>query len=168
MGRRESLVFIEPEERFDAFVQYSNALDKADLFSKDWSWLRPLTVVIMKAELPGFPEVKAGRKILWVGGYSGYLTAVNLLIPDYVPELGDFALEFKSPDPFLGWPPYPLVEYLDGIDLNDGSDTAFSENEYICRYSLKSYVKSLENPLTITIGKERVAAIKAMREELLV
>lgn len=167
MGRRESLVFIEPEERFDAFVQYCNALNKAGLYSQGWSWLQPLTVVIMKAELPGHPEVKPGRKILWVSGYSGDVGEVNLLIPDYVPELGEFVLKFRGPDPFLSWHVYPLSNYLDGIHLNDYSDTAFSENTYMHRYSVPSYIRTLENPLTITIEEERLAAIRAMREELL-
>lgn len=166
MGRRESLVFIKPEKRFDAFIQYCDALQTADPSFYSWGGLVPLTIVIMKAELPYYPDVKAGSKILWVVGYSGFMNSQNLLIPDYIPELGDFSLEFRSTDQLLG-AYYPIGEYLDGINLNDDSATAFSENEYFCRYSIKSYIRSLQSPLNIKIGEERVATIKAMRDELI-
>lgn len=124
MGYQESLLYIEPQRKFDKLIRAYERAESAGYYRV--AGAEPCSVAILKQP---FGDVPAGSKVLWVCGDRGFHSVG-----------GVFGGEWKSRAKIRVIPIEEVLDpddrRLEGIDLDSAAP---SENAYMRRYSVENY-----------------------------
>ena len=112
MGYQESLLYIEPQWKFEKLIRTYEKAEQTGYYRV--AGAEPRSVVVLKQPLGSIP---AGRRLLWVFGGEWKSRARVRVIP---------VEEVLRPDDYR----------LEGIDLDSAAP---SENAYMRRYSVENY-----------------------------
>ena len=124
MGYQESLLYIEPQWKFEKLIRTYEKAEQTGYYRV--AGAEPRSVVVLKQPLGSIP---AGKRLLWVCGDRGFHSVggvfgdalhcrarIRVIPVEEVLEPGDVRLE--------------------GIDLDSAVPT---ENDYMRRYSVQNY-----------------------------
>lgn len=124
MGYQESLLYIEPQWKFDRMIRAYEKAEQAGYYRL--AGAEPQSVLVLKRPLGAIP---VGKRLLWVCGDRGFHSVGGV----FGGELRGRARVRIIPVEELLSPDDPRLE---GIDLTTAAPT---ENDYLRRYSVQNY-----------------------------
>ena len=134
MGYQESLLYIEPQWKFEKLIRTYEKAEQAGYYRV--AGAEPRSVVVLKQPLGSIP---AGKRLLWVCGDRGFHCVA-----------GVFGGELKCRAKIRVIPVEEVLDpddrRLEGIDLDNAAPT---ENAYMRRYSVQNYAYRMRT------GRER-------------
>ncbi len=132
MGYQESLLHIRPQWLFDSMIHAYEQTAASGYYNIMGA--EPVTVIELKKSVMGYPK---GTKLLWVCGDRCFHTESGVFDQTKITDFPFYRLTFTSVE-------YALAQtnsnVLEGIDLNTDEP---SENEYLSRWSVRSYIDLL-------------------------
>lgn len=134
MGYQESLLYIEPQWKFEKLIRTYEKAEQAGYYRV--AGAEPRSVVVLKQPLGNIP---AGKRLLWVCGDRGFHCVA-----------GVFGGELKCRAKLRVIPIEEVLDpddrRLEGLNLDSAAP---SENDYMRRYSVQNYAYRMRT------GRER-------------